>query len=301
MIVPGNLGTSDAVTPQKGFAPAKINLALHLTGLREDGYHLLDSLVVFADIGDTLHATEADNLTLSVSGPFADGVPADGSNLVLKAASRLRELRGVTAGAALHLEKHLPHGGGIGGGSSDAAAAIRILAKLWQVAPLSAQEALPLGADVPVCLTAPHPMLMRGIGDDLERAQGVPDGWLVLVNPGVSVPTQDVFRLHDQLYPVDNPVMDRLVENTDVDAFETWLMGQRNDMTKVAREGQIAPIIGEVLEALQSHSAVSEMSGSGSTCWGWFRTKDQARVAAQEIRKGHPNWWVHATRMTGSS
>ena len=131
----------------KAFAPAKVNLMLNLMGLREDGYHLLDSLVVFAEVGDWLTAILADALTLTVSGPKAAGVPTDSSNLVLKAAHRLRDLRGLTSGAAIHLEKHLPHGAGIGGGSSDAAATIRLLACLWNVPPLTAEEALPLGAD----------------------------------------------------------------------------------------------------------------------------------------------------------
>lgn len=285
----------------EAFAPAKINLALHLTGLRDDGYHLLDSLVVFVDIGDQLHATLASELSLTVSGPFSDGVPVDGSNLVLKAATRLRELRGVTKGADLCLVKHLPHGGGIGGGSSDAAAAIRLLADLWGVPPLSVQESLPLGADIPVCLAAPHPMIMRGIGDELERAQGVPEGWLVLVNPGLSVQTGDVFMLHDRLYPLENPPMQPLCPDADLDQFETWLLGQRNDLSKVAREEQIAPVIGEVLEALNKHAVVSEMSGSGSTCWGWFRNAGTAEIAADALRQAHPEWWVQAARVTGSS
>jgi 4-diphosphocytidyl-2-C-methyl-D-erythritol kinase len=289
--------TSDACR----LAPAKVNLALHLTGLRADGYHLLDSLVVFVDLGDQLSARAADDLSLTVSGPFCDGVPTDSANLVLKAAMRLRELRGVTAGAALHLEKQLPHGGGIGGGSSDAATAIRLLADLWQVLPLTAEEALPLGADIPVCLAAPAPTIMRGIGDELTPAWGVPEGWLVLVNPGVAVPTGAVFTLHDQLYPLDNPPMAPLPPDAGLDGFETWLVAQRNDLTKVARADQIAPVIGTVLGALHRHTVVSEMSGSGSTCWGWFRTESTAKAAATAISAAHPAWWVRAARMTGSS
>lgn len=284
----------------KGFAPAKVNLALHLTGLRADGYHLLESLVVFADVGDTVTATPGTDLSLSVGGPFANGVPVDGSNLVLRAAELLRDLRGVTAGATIHLDKHLPHGGGIGGGSSDAAATLRVLAEVWGVSPLSAQESLPLGADVPVCLCAPKPMFMSGIGDDLRPAQGVPKGWLVLVNPGVMVPTGPVFALHDRLYPLQNPGLAPLPAQPDAEQFEAWLMGQRNDLTKVAREDEIAPEVGNVLEALQKTAVVSEMSGSGSTCWGWFRSQREAEEAAQTLSITHPEWWVRAARMAGT-
>ncbi|KIN62087.1 4-diphosphocytidyl-2-C-methyl-D-erythritol kinase [Sulfitobacter noctilucicola] len=285
----------------EGFAPAKINLALHLTGLRDDGYHLLDSLVVFADVGDQINAEAADGLSLTVSGPFAEGVPVDDSNLVLKAARHLRSLRGVTDGAALHLEKKLPHGGGIGGGSSDAAATIRVLARLWGVAPLTAQEALVLGADVPVCLAAPQPMFMRGIGDVLEPAEGIPEGWLVLVNPRVPVPTQAVFKLHDKLYPVANPGLEDFRFDKDIGKFEAWLLGQRNDLTKVACEEQIAPVVSDVLEALQKLTSVREMSGSGSTCWGWFRSQDASEIAAEQLAQSHPDWWVKAARISGSS
>ena len=285
----------------RGFAPAKINLALHLTGLRADGYHLLDSLVVFADVGDRVSAEPARDLSLRVTGPRADGVPTDGSNLVLKAARLLQELRGVDAGAAIHLDKHLPHGGGIGGGSSDAAATIRVLSDLWQVPPLTMSEALALGADVPVCLAAPRPMFMRGIGDLVEPAHGVPEGWLVLVNPGVEVPTGPVFALHDRLYPTENPGLHPLPAGGDQEDFEDWLRGQRNDLTKVAREASIAPVIGTVLKALQGCAKVAEMSGSGSTCWGWFRTDAEAQKAADDLAQAHPDWWVRATRITGSS
>ncbi|KIN70738.1 4-diphosphocytidyl-2-C-methyl-D-erythritol kinase [Sulfitobacter noctilucae] len=276
-------------------------MALHLTGLRDDGYHLLDSLVVFADVGDRIEAVPDDTLSLTVAGPFAKGVPVDGSNLVLKAAQRLRDLRGLTRGAALHLDKYLPHGGGIGGGSSDAAATIRVLADLWDVHPLTAQEALPLGADIPVCLAAPRPMFMRGIGDVLEPANGVPEGWLVLVNPGVPVSTQDAFKVHDALYPVENPPLADFWFDKDLVKFETWLLGERNDLTKVACDDQIAPVISKVLESLQSYTTIAEMSGSGSTCWGWFRTRKAAEDAADGLSRQHPEWWVQAAGITGSS
>lgn len=281
----------------RAIARAKINLCLHLTGLRADGYHLLESLVVFADFGDLLEVAPSDQLSLTVSGPFAAGVPTDGRNLVLKAAERLRDLRGVTAGATIQLEKQLPHGGGIGGGSSDAACAIALLADLWNVAPLSAEEALPLGADIPVCLCAPQPMLMRGIGEELSPAPMIPECWLVMVNPGVAVPTASAFMLHDQLYgfsPVGMAAMDWGQSPQD---FATWLLAQRNDLTKVASEQILAPVVGDVLQALRATQGneVSEMSGSGSTCWGLYFTEEEARAAAAKISAEHPEWWVRPT------
>ena len=285
------------MTETEGFAPAKVNLCLHMTGLRDDGYHLLESLVVFAEVGDRLAVSPAAELSLTVSGPFAEGVPTDRTNLVLKAAERLRDLRGVTTGAALHLTKHLPHGGGIGGGSSDAACAIRLLARLWGVAPLSSDEALPLGADVPVCLCAPQATEMRGIGERLKATPYQPKGWLVLVNPGVAVPTGKVFALHDRLYNFDPRGMRSLEGVADIDGFEMWLSAQRNDLTKVAREDAIAPVIGTVLETLWRHTDVAEMSGSGSTCWGWCRSVAQAQEAARAIKTAFPDWWVMPARI----
>ncbi|MDU8913810.1 4-(cytidine 5'-diphospho)-2-C-methyl-D-erythritol kinase [Aestuariicoccus sp. MJ-SS9] len=278
-------------------APAKINLCLYLTGLREDGYHLLESLVVFADLGDRLRVAPADELTLTVDGPFAEGVPTDGGNLVLKTAERLRTLRGVTAGASIQLTKHLPHGGGIGGGSSDAACALSLLADLWQVAPLTTVEALPLGADVPVCLCAPQAMEMRGIGEDLTPAPYQPEGWLVLANPRVAVPTGAVFALHDRISDFSPQGMEPLDGIGKPDDFVAWLRRQRNDLTRVACEDGIAPVIGDVLAALRVFAEVAEMSGSGSTCWALFRDEATAQTCADAIAADHPGWWVRAARL----
>lgn len=278
-------------------APAKINLSLHLTGLREDGYHLLESLVVFTEFGDVLRATPADGLTLTVDGPFAEGVPTDDSNLVLKAANELREVRGVSTGAAIHLRKNLPHGGGIGGGSSDAACILHLLAELWGVAVLSTQEALQLGADVPVCLRAPNATLMRGIGEDLIQAPYQPDGWLVLVNPRVVVPTGTVFKLHDALYDFSSLGLADMDGIKDRDDFEIWSLGQRNDLTKVASQESIAPVIQDVLGALRPDAVDADMSGSGSTCWGLFRDAPTAQRTAAKIAQDHPEWWVQMTRI----
>lgn len=278
----------------EALARAKVNLSLHLTGLRADGYHLLDSLVVFAEFGDVLTVRPAAELSLRVSGPLSKGVPVDGSNLVLRAADHMRRLRGVTAGAEISLEKHLPHGGGIGGGSADAAAALHLLADLWSVAPLGVEEALALGADIPVCLSAPRPMRMQGIGDELTRVPDLPPCWLVLVNPGVTVPTGAVFDLHDRRFPAEGAGMDASVW-TGYDSFVGWLQAQRNDLTRAACDPSIAPVIADVIGALSKGGAdASDMSGSGATCWGLFPTEKAANRAAAAVTAKHPDWWVHA-------
>ncbi len=178
-------------------APAKVNLYLHLCGRRADGYHLLDSLAVFPAIGDRLSATPGQGLSLQIGGPFGGGLTADPDNLVLRAARALAEAHGLAPVAALRLEKHLPVASGIGGGSSDAAAALRLLSRLWGVA-IPDRLAVRLGADVPVCLGAPESRLMAGIGEQLSPAPPMPGFWMVLANPDVAVATGAVFAAVEQ-------------------------------------------------------------------------------------------------------
>lgn len=278
-------------TTDSGFAPAKVNLTLHVTGQRADGYHLLDSLVVFAELGDRIAASLAFDLTLSVTGPFSQGVPVDEDNLVLRAARALQEARGVTRGAALRLTKALPHAAGIGGGSSDAAATLRLLAALWQVDPLPPDHpaVLALGADVPVCLRAPAPTLMRGAGEDLSDAPALPACGLVLVNPGVPTPTAEVFAGLAQKH---NAPMDPIPEAADFDAFAAWLRAQRNDLQQAAET--VAPEIARVLARLRGMPAVEAavMSGSGATCVGLVRDMGAARQVARVLQIGNMGWWV---------
>ncbi len=264
------------MTMAEGFAPAKINLTLHVTGQRPDGYHLLDSLVVFADVGDRLHYDQGAELSLSVSGPFADGVPTDEGNLVWKAAQ--------TCGwtGHIHLEKNLPHGAGIGGGSSDAAAVLRDLH-----GPLA--EAERLGADVPVCLSH-QPQRMRGIGELIETVSGVPALHMVLVNPGGHVSTPQVFK---GLIEKENASTGDLPDAASYDAFLTWLSGQRNDLQTPALS--YAPQIGAALQALEG-SDLARMSGSGATCFGLYANRDSAQKAAQTIKDEHADWWVQCCR-----
>lgn len=275
----------------KATAPAKVNLTLHVTGRRDDGYHLLDSLVVFAGVCDQLSATSSPDMRISVSGPFSPGVPNDDSNLMMRAAIALQRVRGVELGAALTLEKHLPHAAGIGSGSSDAALTLAMLAELWGVPPLPADapEVVALGADVPVCLQAPAPTRMTGIGETLSDVPRLPDCALVLVRPPVEVPTAAVFQA---LTSRDGSGMDDLPQGLDYDGFAQWLAAQRNDLQAPAET--IAPEITHAIAALRALPAVSfaGMSGSGATCYGLVKDMATARQVARRMQVAHMNWWV---------
>lgn len=275
-------------------APAKVNLALHVTGRRGDGYHLLDSLVVFADLGDRLAIAPAPDLALTVSGPFAAGVPTDDSNLVLRAACLLAR---AGQGARIALDKHLPHGGGIGGGSADAAATIRALGRLWSVPEPEAEAVLTLGADVPVCLRAPAPQRMRGIGADLTPLPALPEAHLVLVNPGVVVPTGAVFARRAAMAGAGGAGLTPLPEKPDFAAFAAWLRQQRNDLEAPAIA--LAPVIAAARGALGAAPGchLARMSGSGSTVFGLFATADASVAAAAALAAAHPGWWVRAARI----
>lgn len=256
---------------QAGFAPAKINLTLHVTGRRVDGYHLLDSLVAFADVGDYLTASVGDALT--ITGPFGPGVPTDDSNLIRKA------LRLVDAPRHVTLDKQLPHPAGIGGGSSDAAAALRLVGATPDVDAL-----LTLGADVPVCFAA-RAARMQGIGERVTPVD-LPPLHAVLVNPGLSVPTPQVFRA---LQTAENRPMGTLPDWQDAADFTKWLGTMRNDLEPPAKT--VAPGIDDVLTALRGAGAgLSRMSGSGATCFGLFADRQRAARAAKELVR--PGWWV---------
>ena len=275
--------------PVPGFAPAKVNLALHVTGRRADGYHLLDSLVVFAGLGDRIGAEPSGELTLAAEGPFARGLPIEG-NLVLRAAQALREARGVTAGASLTLTKALPPASGVGGGSSDAAATIRVLSALWGVAPLDGHEALALGADLPVCLAA-SPARMRGVGERVEPAPRLPPMALALVNPGVPVPTPSVFAALER---TDGAPMGSVPEGLSYDALVRWLTGRTNHLAAPAE--RLKSAIGRALALLRAAPGVdlARLSGSGATCFGLCRDLATAERACLSVQAAEPCWWVRA-------
>jgi 4-diphosphocytidyl-2-C-methyl-D-erythritol kinase len=269
-------------------APAKVNLYLHVTGRRADGYHLLDSLAVFAGIGDVLEAAPSDSLSLRVAGPFAAGLTDEPDNLVLRAARALAAEAGVPARARLVLQKNLPVASGIGGGSADAAAALRLLSRLWDLRPdpdAMARLALALGADVPVCL-AGHASRMSGIGEQLAAGPRLPDCGILLVNPGVAVATADVFRARRGPWssPPSLPA-----SWPDAASMADHLRQLHNDLEPAAVVLQ--PVIGEVLEGLAGIPGcrLVRMSGSGATCFGLFDAPEIATRAAAQIR--HPDWW----------
>ncbi|MCU9848290.1 4-(cytidine 5'-diphospho)-2-C-methyl-D-erythritol kinase [Defluviimonas sp. WL0024] len=270
----------------ESFAAAKVNLTLHVTGRRADGYHLLDSLVVFAGTGDRIRVSESESLGLTITGPEGAGLDAGADNLVLRAARAFE----VERGAAIELDKQLPVASGIGGGSADAAATLSALARLWNL-PLPAPDAvLALGADVPVCL-AGRPARMRGIGERLDPVGGLPEGLaLVLVNPRVAVPTPAVFAALERR---DNPPITEIPKGCDATDFALWLAVQRNDLEAPAIA--IAPVIAEVLAALRACGGLlSRMSGSGATCFGLFADLAAATRAARRISIEKPGWWTRA-------
>lgn len=314
-------------------APAKINLYLHVTDKRDDGYHMLDSLVAFADVGDRVTVEPGQGLTLTITGPYADAVPNGPDNLVLKAAILLAKHAGIDANATITLEKNLPVASGIGGGSADAAATLRALVKLWALelpdehirhaadhvghdtstrraletlftlwrddldADMMGAIALELGADVPVCLEG-RTVFMGGIGEDLHLPPPLPTVWLVLANAGTALSTPAVFqgRTGDFSPPA------RFTE-TPGDAAELAriLEGRTNDLAAPAIG--LAPVIQNVLDALQASPGclLARMSGSGATCFGLFATPQSAASAAQSLTKRQPDWWVQAAKVCDDS
>lgn len=259
----------------EAFAPAKINLTLHVTGQRADCYHMLDSLVMFADVGDRLWFEPGDELSLEVCGPFSDGVPTDRRNLVWQAA----EMAGWFG--HIRLEKNLPNGAGIGGGSADAAAVLRYLDR--------PDVAADLGADVPVCLRATA-QRMQGIGEVLTPVDRAPRLWAVLVNPGISVPTPMVFKglvsKQNTAMPIGFPDFKSSRE------MMVWLSQMRNDLEAPAIAAE--PMIGEVMRALSGlpNVGLCRMSGSGGTCFALCDNQGWAELIARDLQKAHPNWWI---------
>jgi len=282
-------------------APAKINLTLHVLGRRADGYHELDSLVVFASLHDLLRVEAADGLSLKIAGPTAAAlaaVPA-ADNLVLRAARALAASAGIAApAAALALDKHLPVAGGIGGGSADAAAALLALVRLWRLELTDAalaRIALSLGADVPVCL-ASRPMTMTGIGERLAAAPALPPLGILLVNPRVALSTAQVFAALNGRFGAPPPA--RYAANDAASLFAALQAG-RNDLEAPAR--RIAPIIGEVLVGLSSlpGARLARMSGSGATCFALFDDEAGAIAAERALGAARRGWWSAAGRLIG--
>ncbi|NVO17174.1 MAG: 4-(cytidine 5'-diphospho)-2-C-methyl-D-erythritol kinase [Rhodoplanes sp.] len=281
-------------------APAKVNLTLRILGRRSDGYHELESLVTFTSLGDRLTLRKGASLGLDVSGPTAPQAGPVADNLVLKAARLLGEhVPGLTFGA-FDLIKRLPAGGGLGGGSSDAAAALRLLARLNDLPlddPRLDEAALKTGADVPVCLD-PRPRIMRGVGELLSATVMLPALFAVLVGPGFPLATKDVFstlglaageRRGEPISDGDLP--------TDADGLYEYLAENGNDLEAPAI--RLAPAVGELIATLRRLRGcrLARMSGSGSTCFALFDDPRLAADAALALGTGHPGWWVQATAL----
>lgn len=271
-------------------APAKVNLYLHILARRADGYHQLDSLVAFADVGDEVSAAPADGLSLEIAGPFASALAGQASqdNLVLTAARRLAAHHGIQPGARLRLVKNLPVAAGLGGGSSDAAATLRALATLWRLEPRDGSMpdlAAGLGADVPVCL---HGRTARigGIGETISAPPALPDWSILLVHPGVELATASVFDAFDAAPPP--PPAPAIA---DADAV---LARARNDLEAAARS--LAPAVGQALATLAAcpGALCHRMSGSGASCFALFASPAEAARAAGMVREIHPNWWIYS-------
>lgn len=278
------------------FAPAKVNLALHVTARRDDGYHRLDSFVVFANVGDWLETAPGEGLRLAVTGPEGASVPVDG-NLVLTAAAVLAEAAGRTGlGASLMLDKHLPAAAGLGGGSSDAAAALRSLNRLWDLRLDTAQLcaiSLRIGADVPVCMAA-RSARIRSIGECITPLPDLPEFHLVLVNPGRGLATAAVFA---RLTHTSNPGLPELPGRwCGLSHLVDYLASCRNDLAAAAMAAE--PAILHILHALagQRECLLARMSGSGATCFGLFATAEAAAKAAAQICEQQPGWWVACAR-----
>jgi len=282
-------------------APAKINLYLHVTGRRDDGFHLLDSLVAFAGIHDTLTIAPADSLSLTVDGPFACELEDEPDNLVLQAARALARLAGVSDGARLSLNKRLPLASGIGGGSADAAATLKGLVRLWNIQPdaRALQElALSLGADVPVCLSG-RAAFIGGIGEDLTPAPELPAASLVLVNPGTRLSTPAVFKAHADLGGKNSKPGRFDYAPKDFPELVAILKSRGNDLAPAALK--MAPVIGDVLAALEACSGamMARMSGSGATCFALFADPGEAAAATMKLAQEQTQWWVRAGSLEG--
>jgi 4-diphosphocytidyl-2-C-methyl-D-erythritol kinase len=276
-------------TPRQDIARAKVNLYLRVTGRRADGYHLLDSLAVFADAKDIVTAGHAEELTLDIRGAEAVALTGEPDNLVLRAARALAEATGRTPKAAITLTKLLPVASGIGGGSADAAAALRVLDALWETGlDHAALEAIAaqLGADVPVCV-ASRPARMMGVGEILSAAPELPACGLLLANPRIALPTPQVFRARRGEFSPPAEMPERLA---DAAALADWLRPLGNDLQDAALS--LCAAIAEVLSAIaaQPGCLLARMSGSGATCFGLFATPAQAQAAAKALPA---TWWRH--------
>jgi 4-diphosphocytidyl-2-C-methyl-D-erythritol kinase len=277
--------------PLRERAPAKVNLTLRVVSRRADGYHELESLVAFAELADVVTFDPDAPPDIEVTGPFAAATGPAGENLVLEAARLMRVDRG-----RFTLEKNIPVAAGLGGGSADAAAALRLIARQRSTDtdnPRIRDAARRCGADVPVCLV-PKARIMRGIGDVLSPPVSVPALPALLINPGVELATRDVFAAFDETTGSARSIGD---VPTELAGFVDWLKHYDNDLTRAAISR--VPMIADILSVLKGEPGcqLARMSGSGATCVGIFGSADQMRLAADRLQSQHPEWWVFATTL----
>jgi len=286
----------------RAFAPAKVNLYLHVAPPDADRMHPLSSLMAFADVGDTLSLEPAETLSLSVTGPFAGPAGAGDDNLVLRAARALADELGRPAAFHLTLDKQLPVAAGLGGGSSDAGAALRLLGPalgLPATDPLLTTIATRLGADGAACLHG-RPVVAEGYGERLSPAPRLPKLWAVLVNPGVASSTPAVYRDYDRLGVVgraDRPSLPEAFES--VQDLVAILAQARNDLEAPAIA--LSPVIGAVIDRLraQPETLLARVSGSGATCFSLCTSADEAESLAQRLQGLEPTWWARRCQLGG--
>lgn len=280
--------------PWRLSAPAKINLYLHVTGRRADGYHLLDSLIAFAGLADEIELQPSPDIAISSEGPFADSVGPPEENLALRAARALAAATRIGAGVHIRLTKRIPGAAGLGGGSADAAAVLTGLVSLWGIVEESIDLpaiAIALGADIPACL-AGRPVFVGGIGDGIVDAPPLPQAGLLLVNPGIAVSTGSVFSGRRGGFSAAARFDAAPSSARELAAL---LEERANDLTDAAI--RLAPVIGDVLAVLRAAPGclLARMSGSGATCFGLFDNEATAAAALPAVRQG--DWWAVASAL----
>ena len=275
-------------------ASAKVNLCLQIVGQKSNGFHLLDSIVGFTEFGDHLSFKKSDELELTAKGAFSDQIPVDKSNLILKAAELLRKINNIKTGAHITLTKNLPPSAGLGGGSSDAAATIRGLSRLWDTDLPEIDDLMKIGSDLPVCIHQ-KTQHMKGFGEVLEEINTFPNLPILLVNPLKKVSTQTVFRM---LKNKKNRPLSKFEKLSQAKQdWINWLLLQRNDLMEPAVK--VEPVIYEVLRLISKQISVEKvsMSGSGATCFGIFENKHDCDLAMKRVRLERPDWWSVSTEI----
>jgi len=279
-------------------APAKITLYLHVIGQRSDGFHTIDSLTSFANIADTLTFKPLADFRLRVGGPFASQLGTIGNNLVTRAVRLFANKAGVKPTGEIFLKKNLPVAAGLGGGSSDAATALHGVGQLWDISPervLSIEDLVSLGADMPICFHGKCASV-GGIGEVIHSNSSLPNAWLLLANPGVSIATKDVY---ERLMPPYNSSKHahQLYKPANVVDLANALRQTRNDLTPAAC--LFAPAIRLVLRSLgaMNDCLLARMCGSGATCFGLFQSEDAVRASEEMLKSKYPTWWVRRTSL----